>query len=44
MLYGRFTITMSYHKKVNAVALVHYPKILESATGKWYNSYNECDG
>ncbi len=23
---------------------VHYPKILESATGKWYNSYNECDG
>jgi hypothetical protein len=24
MLYGRFSRNMPYHKKVNAVALIHY--------------------
>ena len=27
MLYGRFAITMSYHKKVNAVALSEHTQI-----------------
>ena len=27
MLYGRFAITMSYHKKVNAVAVLRFTQI-----------------
>ena len=29
MLYGRFAITMSYHKKVNAVAVTDNEKLLD---------------
>ncbi len=37
MLYGRFTRTMPYHKKVNAVAVEKYPLPLDKDKAMLYN-------
>jgi len=40
MLYGRFAITMPYHKKVNAVAMLHQIPALDEIPLYMYNYYS----